>query len=84
MKQREPISVWNSILKEGKPKRHKKTLNDLPPDLRGPSQNRYGGHQAQKMKPLRGSTFGPANEGRSLSAEEIAQQEERLREMGLI
>jgi hypothetical protein len=81
MKQREPTSVWNSILKEGKPKSRKKKLNDLPPELRGPSQNKYGGQQAQKMKPLRGSTFGPANEGRSLSAEEIAKQEERLRKL---
>ena len=31
-----------------------------------------------------GSTFGPANEGRSLSAKEIAKQEERLRNLGLI
>ena len=84
MKHREPTSVWNLILKEGKPKRCKKRLNDLPPELRGPAQNRYGGQQAQKLKPLRGSTFGPANEGRSLSAEEIAKQEERLRELGLI
>ena len=76
--------LWNSILNAGQPKRRKKRLNDLPSELRGPSQNRYGGQQTQKMKPLRGSTFGPANEGRSLSAEEIAKQEERLRELGLI
>jgi hypothetical protein len=76
--------IWNSILNEGSPKRRKTKVRYLSPELRGPSQNRYGGHQAQKMKPLRGSTFGPANEGRSLSAEEIAKQEERLRELGLI
>ena len=75
---------WNSHLNVGKPKRRKKTVSDLPPGLRGPSQNRFGGYQTQRMKPLRGSTFGPANEGRSLSAEEIAKQEERLRELGLI
>jgi hypothetical protein len=74
---------WNS-LNARKPKPRKNKVSDLPPELRGPSQNKYGGQQAQKMKPLRGSTFGPANEGRSLSAEEIAKQEERLRELGLI
>jgi hypothetical protein len=83
MKQREHTIVWNSILKEGKPKRCKKRLNDLPSELRGPAQNRYGGQQSQRMKPLRGSTYGLANEGRSLSAEAIAKQE-RLRELGLI
>jgi hypothetical protein len=59
-------------------------LNDLPPKLRGPSQNRYGGHRSQNIRVFRGSTFGAANQGRSLSPDEIAQQEERLREMGLI
>ena len=75
---------WNSILDEGKPKRRKTKVSDLRAELRGPSQNRFGGHQTQRIKPLRGSTFGPANEGRSLSAEEIAKQEERLRELGLL
>jgi hypothetical protein len=63
-----------SIQKVDRPKR---------PKLRGSSQNRYGGHQTQKLKPLKGSTFGPANEGRSLSPEEIANQE-ASRELGLV
>lgn len=75
---------WNSILNVGKSKRRNNKVSDLPPELRGPSHNRYGGHQTQRMRPLRGSTFGPANEGRSLSAEEIAKQKERLRELGII
>ena len=75
--------LWNS-LNARQPKRRQNKVSDLSPELRGPSQNKYGGQQAQKMKPLRGSTFGPANEGRSLSAEEITKQEERLRELGLI
>ncbi len=75
---------WNSILNAAQPKRRKKKVSELPPELRGPSQNRYGGHRAQNMRPLRGSTFGPANEGRSLPPEEIAKQEKRLRQLGLI
>ena len=75
---------WDSVLDGQQPKRRKATLSDLPSELRGPSHNRYGGHQAQRMKPLKGSKFGPANEGRSLSKEEIAIQEERLRDLGLI
>ena len=71
----------HSTLNETKPKRCKKKIS---PELRRRSHNRYGGHRTQRMRPLRGSTFGPANEGRSLSAEEIAEQEERLRELGLI
>jgi hypothetical protein len=78
------IRLLASILNAGKTKPRKKRVNDLPIELRGPSQNRYGGHKSQKMRPLRGSTLGPANEGRSLSAEEIAKQEERLRELGII
>lgn len=84
MKEDDHYQLWESILNAEQPKRRKNRLSELPPELRGPSQNRYGGHQAQKMKALKGSTFGPANEGRSLSAEEIAKQEERLRELGLI
>jgi len=51
--------LWNS-LNARKPKRRKNKVSDLPPELRGPSQNKYGGQQAQKMKPVGGSTFGPA------------------------
>jgi hypothetical protein len=75
---------WNSKLNVGTPKRPKEKVSDLAPELRGPSQNRYGGHRTQRMKPLRGSTFGPANEGRSLSAEEIAKHEKRLRGLGIM
>jgi hypothetical protein len=84
MKTPNNTKFWDSVLDGRQAKRRKAKLNDLPSELRGPTHNRYGGHQAHKMKPLKGSTFGPANEGRSLTAEEIAQQEERLRGLGLI
>lgn len=38
--------------------------------IRGPANNRYGGHQMQRERGLRGNTYGSANEGRSLSDEE--------------
>ena len=51
-----------------RPKKQK--LNDLPKELRGPPQNKFGGHQTQKMKVLRGNTFGAANSGRVFTEEE--------------
>ena len=78
------LDIWESILNTEQPKRRKKKVGDLPPALRGPSQNKYGGHQSQKMKPLRGSTFGPANDGRSLSADEIAKTRRAPSGIGII
>ena len=46
-------------MKKKKPKRTQ--LNDLPLHMRGPAQNRYGGHRTQNMKPFPGSTFGAAS-----------------------
>jgi hypothetical protein len=74
-------ALWNFILNDGKRRRRSK-LNDLPPELRGLPQNKYGGHHGQRMRPLRGSTFGPANEGRTLTPDEIARVEDELREKG--
>ena len=75
---------WSDVLKEGRPKRSKKRVNGLPPELRGPAQNKYGGHRSQRMKPIRGSKLGPANEGRTLTAEEKIAVENELRKKGLI
>lgn len=53
-----------------KSKRKRQTLNDLPSDLRGPAQNRFGGHQTQRMRALRGNTFGAANSGTKYNEEQ--------------
>jgi hypothetical protein len=47
----------------GQKKRRKKraTVNSLPWELRGPGQNKYGGHQMQRLRGLRsaGGKHGP-------------------------
>jgi len=50
--------------------RREPRLNDYAPELRGLAQNKYGGHQTQRLRCYPGK-FGPASNGRSLSAEEI-------------
>jgi hypothetical protein len=51
----------------------KPTLNDLPKELRGLPQNKWGGHKTQSMKGYRQNTFGAASPCRSLSKAEIEQ-----------
>jgi hypothetical protein len=46
------------------------TLNYYKPELRGPAQNRRGGHQTQRLR-THGGKFGAANKGRRLTPEEI-------------
>lgn len=50
------------------------TLFDLPSDLRGPANNKYGGHRGFRLKTF-GGQFGAANVGRRYSPEEIAKWE---------
>ena len=38
------------------------TLNDYPPELRGPPQNRFGGHRTEAIRGFRGNTYGAASE----------------------
>lgn len=42
--------------------RRKPKISDLPSHLRGPAQNRFGGHRTQNMKAYRGNTFGAASD----------------------
>jgi hypothetical protein len=57
------------------PKRKKRTLNDLPRELRGFTNNRFRGHQSQHMRAFRNGKFGAANAGRQLTPEERAKWE---------
>jgi hypothetical protein len=70
-------SIWQTYVDEDKKRDRKKPkqVNDFPPHLRGFSQNRYGGHQAQNLKTYRGK-FGAAGPCRSLSKEEIKHLED--------
>ena len=40
----------------------KNTLNDYPSELRGPPQNRFGGHKTQRIRGFRENTYGAASE----------------------
>jgi hypothetical protein len=65
------------LLKTPSDKRRKgPSLLDYPSKLRGPSNNKYGGHQAQSLRGLRGSTYGPAGPVRQFTREEIQEYEQ--------
>jgi hypothetical protein len=79
--------TWYSFLREDNAKqrqRNKKNLNGADWDLRGASQNKFGGHKTKALKGLKGSTFGAANGGKSLSPEEISKAIADLKVRGLI
>ena len=84
MTRKKPAETWQDVLKNDKTKPRKNRLESLPNYLKGPAQNRYGGHQTSKMKPLKGSKRGAASECWSLSPEEIEQIENDLRAKGLL
>lgn len=37
------------------------TLSDYPPELRGPPQNKYGGHRTEAIRAFAGNTYGAAS-----------------------
>ena len=45
----------------------KQKLQDMPPYLRGFCNNRWGGHKSNKMRGLRGGTYGPASKCRNIT-----------------
>jgi hypothetical protein len=47
--------------------REQNPFSSLPPELRGPRQNRFGGHRCHHMRPFKGAKFGPANEGSTVT-----------------
>ena len=59
------------------------TLDMYPPHLRGPSNNRFGGHQATRLRTY-GGKFGPANEGRRLSRKECEIIAKDLKKRGVM
>lgn len=63
-------------------RKRKPTVASYPAHLRGPAQNRFGGHQAQRIRAK--GTFGAASEGRRLSPEEIRKLEVKYVAAGLV
>lgn len=57
-------------------------IEDYPPELRGPAQNKHGGQKTQRMRGYRGNTYGPASQVRQFTKEAIADYERQAREDG--
>ena len=77
-------SSWSYPFEKNlKPKRFNRR-DDLPTHLQGPPQNRYGGRQSRRLRAFKGSTFGPANEGRTYSSEEKKTFEAELKRKGIL
>ena len=57
----------------------KQKLEDMPLHLRGFSNNRWGGHVSNRIRGLRGSTYGAASKGKhiQLTPELVAQYQSR-------
>lgn len=58
-------------------KNRKQRLSDLPSNLRGLSNNRWGGHSSGHMRGFRGAKYGAASSVRNvqLSQKELARYE---------
>jgi hypothetical protein len=61
-------------------RRTRPSLLDYAPELRGPCNNRYGGHQTQHLRGFKGSTYGPAGPVKKFSREEIQEYERKLKQ----
>ena len=59
------------------------SLLDYSPELRGPANNKHGGHQAQSLRGFRGGTYGPASPVRQYTPEEITKWEQDRRDQDL-
>jgi hypothetical protein len=77
------VTNWQELIKQDQ-RNKRNRIRDLPRHLQGPSQNRFGGHQSQRMRALRGSKLGPASDGRFFDDHERKLIEDRLRRDGLL
>jgi hypothetical protein len=59
-----------------------KRLYEYEPFLRGPPQNKFGGHRTRRIRGLRGNTFGPASPCYVYTKEEREALERVLRDKG--
>jgi hypothetical protein len=66
------------------PYKEPKTIGGYAAHLRGPSQNKHGGHQSQRMRGFRGNTYGAAGPCHTFTAEEKAKVEADLRAQGFL
>ena len=59
-----------------------KRLYEYEPFLRGPPQNKFGGHRTRRIRGVRGNTFGPASPCYVYTKEEREALERVLRDKG--
>ncbi len=57
--------------KGSKSQRKADHMEDLPYELRGLPNNRWGGHKTNKLRGFRGSTYGPASKGTKFIEEQL-------------
>ena len=57
--------------KGSKSQRKADHMEDLPYELRGLPNNRWGGHKTNKLRGFRGSTYGPASKGTKFTQEQL-------------
>ena len=57
--------------KHDKPRFKEERVQELPYDLRGLPNNRYGGHQTSRLRGFKGSTYGAASNGTKLTQEQL-------------
>ena len=53
--------------KKTKNTKSKKIWDSYPAELRGPSQNKFGGHETSRLRCYQNNTFGPASECKTYS-----------------
>ena len=80
----EPLILSNEVDFLSTQRAEPKFVQDLPPHLRGPSQNRYGGHEMRRMRGFRGTDYKYYGPGRVLDGEEKQRVIEELKARGEI
>jgi hypothetical protein len=76
-----PKDPWVTLVAQLKTNSAPK-VNSYSRDLRGTAQNRFGGHQTQRLRGFKGSRLGPANAGRLLKGQELQAAIEELKKRG--
>ena len=64
-------TTTKSNSKGSKSQRKADRMEDLPYELRGLPNNRWGGHKTNKLRGFRGSTYGPASKGTKFTQEQL-------------
>lgn len=75
------MTQYNRFKKTSK-RNQTQRIEDLPPELRGPAQNKHGGHNTKYICGYRGNTYGPASPVRQFTKEQCAEYEIKMREEG--